>query len=227
MNKIHSIRFFLIVIVLFFALPLFGQQSDVFEDASAYGYDLKQQTEDEIFFYESRLVDIGLHIGGRTFTGNLGKLFGTGFNMGGFFTYFFTKQLALEVTINNSWHEFLIDGKRGTATLFDILGRGKFYFVSETYSKALTFANPYIFIGGGQFIRHQQRKDISIDNTSSGPGIEFGGGLEIPLKERQIFLGIKPSYQLIFIQDESDRTDRGTQLNGDAVSFVASFTYSF
>lgn len=207
--------------------PLFSQPIDVYEDASAFGYDTKQESEDEIFFYESRFVDLGVHVGGRTFTGGLAKLFGTGFCIGGFFDYFFTRRLALEITLNNSWHEFLIDGVRGTATLMDILGRVKLYFVSDSYSKALAFANPYIFLGGGQFIRKQYRTDLNVSNTTLGPGVEFGGGFEIPLKERQLYLGVKPSYQMIFFQDESDKTRRGTQLNGDAINFVASLTYSF
>lgn len=223
MNKIP----FLALLLTLFLSPTAIAQIDVFEDASAFGYDLREEAEDEIFFYESRFVDLGLHLGGRTFTGGLSRLFGTGLSVGGFFSYYFTRRFALEVTLNNSWHEFLIDGKRGTATIFDILGRAKYYFVSDGYSKALSFANPYLFIGGGQFIRKQHRKDLNVSNTTHGPVIEFGGGFEIPLKERQIFLGIKPSYQLVFFQDESDKTRRGTRLNGDTISFVTSLTYSF
>src|SRR3989338_5986305 len=207
--------------------PLFAQNDDVYEDASAFGYDLKKEAEDELFFYESRFVDIGLHAGGRAFTGNLAKLFGPGFGVGGFFAYFFTRSFAMEITANNSWHQFLIDGRRGTATVLDVLVRGKFYFVSDGYSKALSFANPYIFFGGGQFIRSQHRSDINVSNTSTGPGVELGGGFEIPLVERQIFLGINPSYQMVFFQDESDTTARGTRLSGDLISFMASLTYSF
>ena len=227
MRKI-SVSAFLSAVLFVSSVPLlWAQTEDIYEDASAYGYDLKQQAEDEIFFYESRFVDLGVHLGGRSFTGNLGSLFGTGFSFGGFFAYFFSRSTALEMTVNSSWHEFLIDGKTGHATVWDILARFKYYFTSESYSKALSFANPYLFIGAGQFIRSQSRSDIQAKNKSSGPGIEFGGGFEIPLKERQIFIGIKPSYQLVFFNDESDRTARGTKLSGNLVNFVANITYSF
>lgn len=227
MKKSKAVWIFFVVFIFFFSPFVFGQAQDLFEDASAYGYDLKQEAEDELFFYESRFVDIGLHVGGRSFTGGLGQLFGTGLSVGGFIAYFFTRSFAIEFTVNNSWHQFLIDGKKGTAMLLDILGRGKFYFTSDEFSRALTFANPYLFIGGGQFIRTKSRNDVPAQTTDEGPGIEFGGGFEIPLKERQIYLGVKPSYQLIFFQDEDDRTNRGTQLNGDAISFVVNLTYSF
>ena len=217
----------IMLLTLSFTHSLLGQATDVFEDASEYGYDVKQQSEDEVFFYESRFVDIGLHAGARTFTGGLARLFGTGPCLGGFFTYFFSRSFGLEVTINNSWHQFLIDGVKGTATVFDILARGKYYFISNEYSKALAFANPYIFIGGGQFIRTQRRSDIAVSNSTSGPGIELGGGFEIPLKEHQVFLGIKPSYQMVFFADESDYTRRGTSLSGDLINFVVNLTYSF
>lgn len=225
MKKSNSIWIFFVVFV--FTSPLFGQAADVFEDASAYGYDLKEESEDELFFYESRFVDIGLHIGGRSFTGGLGQLFGTGFSIGGFIAYFFTRAFALEFTVNNSWHQFLIDGRKGTATLLDILGRAKLYIVGDGFSRALSFANPYLFIGGGEFIRSKTRSDVPATTTDQGPAIEFGGGFEIPLKEKQVYLGVKPSYQMVFFQDENERTARGTQLNGDTISFVANLTYSF
>jgi len=227
MRRIPLAWVFLIVLILYVPLSTGHTQTDIYEDASYYGYDLKQAEEDEIFFYESRFVDFGLHLGGRTFTGGLGKLFGTGFSIGGYFTYFFSRRFALEITVNNSFHKFLIDGKRGNATVLDVLARGKFYFISDGYSRALSFANPFIFIGGGQFIRSQSRSDIQAKNSTSGPGIEFGGGFEIPLKERTVFLGIKPSYQIVFFHDENNRTELGTKLNGDLVNFVMSLTYSF
>ncbi len=222
---------FWVLLVVFLSAPfqLLAQadKTDIYEDASAYGYDIKQSQEDEIFFYESRFVDLGLHLGGRTFTGGLGQLFGTGFSAGAFLTYFFTRQFAGEFTVNDSFHQFLIDGRSGWATLLDILGRAKYYFISEGYSKALLFANPYLFVGGGLFIRTKWLNDVPAGTTDQGPGFDFGGGFEIPIKARQVFMGVQGSYQLIFFQDESSKTSRGTPLNGDAINFALTLTYSF
>ena len=217
----------LLVMVFLFSVPLYAQQEDIFDDASAFGLDLKQEAEDEIFFYESRFVDIGLTLGGRTFTQGLGQLFGTGVSTGGFLTYYFTRQMAGEFSVNASFHEFLIDGINGHSTLIDVIGRLKYYFITEKFSKGLAFANPYIFFGAGQFFRRKSRDDLPVESTDEGPGIEFGAGFEIPLKERQIFLGFKPSFQLIFFSDEGNRTNRGTRLNGDAINWVVSLTYTF
>src|SRR3989338_6277385 len=97
----------LLSVIFFLNAPLlWAQTEDIYEDASAYGYDLKQQAEDEIFFYESRFVDMGVNLGGRSFAGSLRFLFGPGFSFGGFFPYFFSRSTALEMTVNSSWHEF-------------------------------------------------------------------------------------------------------------------------
>lgn len=223
----HLFRCFVVVITLFFLTSLSFSQTDIYEDASAYGYDVKQEEEDEIFFYESRFVDIGLHGGMRTFTGGLGNLFGLGPSFGGFLTYYFTQSFALEMTLNNSFHQFLIDGVRGWVSLLDIIFRGKYYFVSDSYSKALTYANPHAFLGVGEFIRIKTRSDVPTSTTDQGLGLEFGAGFEVPVKERQVFLGINSSYQLIFFQDENQKTSRGTQLDGDCVNLVATLTYTF
>ena len=82
-------------------------------------------------------------------------------------------------------------------------------------------------MGGGLFIRTKWLNDVPADTTDQGPGFDFGGGFEIPIKARQIFMGVQGSYQLIFFQDESDTTARGTRLNGDAINFVMTLTYSF
>lgn len=216
----------LLISFLSLSFPLWSQ-TDIYEDASAYGYDVKQEEQDEVFFYESRFVDIGLHLGMRTFTGGLGNLFGLGPSYGGFLTYYFSRHFGLEFTINDSVHQFLIDGIRGWMSILDIILRGKYYFVSDSYSKALLFSNPYIFLGTGEFIRTKWRNDVPASTTDQGFGLEFGGGFEIPLKERQVFLGINSSYQLIFFQDENRRTARGTQLNGDCINLVSTLTYSF
>jgi hypothetical protein len=206
---------------------IYSQNDDIFEDSSSYGYDVKKQTEDEIFFYESRFVDLGLHAIGRNFTGGLAKSYGTGFGGGAFLAYYFTRKFALEVTSNVTYHRFLIDSVRGTAYVWDMLARGKYYFVSDRYSRGLSFANPYIFFGGGHFIRKQSRSDISAKNSVSGPGLEIGGGFEFALKEKEVYLGIKPSYQLVFFGDENQRTDQGTSLQGDLINFAVNLTYSF
>ena len=200
---------------------------DIYEDASSYGYDLKQEQEDEIFFYEGRFVDFSLRLGSRTFTQGLGLHFGTGFQFGGSMTYFFTRRFGLELAIDDSMHQFLIDGVSGWATLLDVLLRGKYYFLSDAYSKALLFANPHIFVGGGQFIRTKWLDDVPAKTKDNGFGFDFGAGFEVPIKERQVFLGVEASYQLIFFQDESDKTDEGAPLNGDAVSLLGKITYSF
>lgn len=202
-------------------------QDDIYEDASAYGYDLKQEQEDEVFFYESRFVDIGIHGGGRSFTGGLGHLFGLGPSFGLYFDYFFSRRFAMEITVNDSFHRFNIDGESGWATLLDILVRGKFYFVSDGYSKALSFLNPYIFLGGGEFIRTKFSSSVPGSATDQGPGFDFGGGFEIPLKQRLVYMGVQSSYQLIFFQDEDKATSRGTKRDGDAIQFCTTLTYSF
>ncbi|HBQ21891.1 MAG: hypothetical protein A3D19_01160 [Deltaproteobacteria bacterium RIFCSPHIGHO2_02_FULL_38_15] len=217
--------FVFLILFCLLAMPLYAQ--DIFEDSAGYGYETKQQQEDEIFFYESRFIDIGLHAGARAFTGGLGTLIGVGPSFGGFFTYFFTKRFAFEISIDDSFHQFLIDGKRGTVSLLDFLLRGKYYFVSESYSRALTFANPYMFLGGGEFIRTQARDDIAVKNQSNAFGAEGGLGFEIPIKQRQVFLGIQGSYQWINFPDENRKTERGTPLNGDCINIVATLTYSF
>lgn len=201
---------------------------DIYEDASAYGYDLKQEVEDEIFFYEARFIDVGMHLGGRTFTGGLGTQFGTGLSFGGFLTYYFTRRFGMEFTINDSIHQFLIDGVAGWSTLIDILVRGKYYFISDKYSKALLFANPHVFVGGGQFIRTKGINNDTSKTQDNGFGAEFGAGFEVPIQERTLFLGAQASFQLIFFNDENDRADlTGIPFNGDAINFVTTLTYSF
>jgi len=220
----------LILIAAFFLIytpSLHAQSDDIYEDSAAFGFDFKQEKEDETFFYFGRFLMLGAETGLRTFTGNLGTIYDPGLVLGGHLTYFLTLGFSIEFLLEYSWHNFVVDNTSGQISLFNIDLLAKYYITSTTFTRALVYANPYIFAGVGQYLRFYNSASFPSSGKDAAFGFPIGAGFEFPVVERVFYVGLKFIYHWILFKDEDQRSTGGTALDGDAISLVATFTYNF
>ena len=203
-----------------------AQTDDIYESSEAFGVDLKQEKEDETFFYFGRFLMAGLGTGVRTFTGNLGTIYNPGFEVSGS-TYFFTLGFAAELLTQYSWHEFVVDNVSGNIALLNVNLSTKYYITSTQFTRALVYANPYIMAGVGQYFRFYNSSQFPASGKENALGFNIGGGFEFPVKERVFYIGLRFLYHWIFFKDENQTSSGGTPLDGDALSFLATFSYNF
>ena len=208
-------------------LCLHAQTDDIYEDSAAFGFDFKQEKEDETFFYFGRFLMLGAETGLRTFTGSLGTIYDPGLVLGGHLTYFLTLGLSLEFLTEYSWHNFVVDNTSGTINLFNMNLLVKYYITSTTFTRALVYANPYIFAGMGEYLRFYNSAHFPSSGKDAAFGFPLGAGFEFPVVDRVFYVGLKFIYHWIMFKDEDQRSTGGASLDGDAISFVTTLTYNF
>ena len=207
--------------------PLLAESDDIYEDSAAFGFDFKQEKEDETFFYFGRFLMLGAETGLRTFTGSLGSIYDPGFLVGGHLTNFLTLGFSLELLSEFSWHNFVVDNTSGSIQLLNIDLLAKYYITSTTFTRALVYANPYIFAGVGQYLRFYNSAQFPSSGKDASFGFPLGAGFEFPVVEKAFYVGLKFIFHWILFKDEDQRSTGGTSLDGDTISFVATFTYNF
>ncbi|MBI2027899.1 MAG: outer membrane beta-barrel protein [Deltaproteobacteria bacterium] len=204
-----------------------AQSDDIYEDSDAFGLDHRQEKEDETFFYFGRFFMLGAETGVRTFTGNLGAIYEPGLEIGTYATYFMTLGFSLELMLDYSWHNFVVDNISGTVSLLNVNVNGKYYITSTEFNRALAYANPYVFAGFGQYFRFTGSDAFRRETKENAFGVDFGAGFEFPLSERKLYAGFKTIFHWIFFKDEHMGSVQGTPLDGDAVSFLLTLNYNF
>ena len=206
---------------------LCAESDDIYEDSAAFGFDFKQEKEDETFFYFGRFLMLGAEAGLRTFTGNLGTIYDPGLVLGGHLTYFMTLGFSLEFLLEYSWHNYIVDNTSGSLSLLNVDLLGKYYITSTTFTRALVYANPYIFAGIGQYVRFFNSANFPSSGKDASFGFPIGAGFEFPVIEKSFYVGLKFIFHWILFKDEDQTSTGGASLNGDAISIVSTLTYNF
>lgn len=179
---------------------------DPFADYS--DFDSAQQEEEDInFFRNGRFVTLGLILGYRSFTENLGSLMGSNINYGLFLSYFFDLRFAVQFSFSTGDHSFgfeAADGKHTGNVGIQTFGIDlKYYVNTQNVTKGLAKFNPYALIGFSGVFRTTNVSDTSAFGKDFGNAFDIGAGIELPLMRNMWFYGAQVMYQLVSFPGES------------------------
>ncbi len=204
---IFIFKFFLIAFLLLGPLP-FSVAADRTlipeeEDFSTTPYteygefnEESEENEDTQFLQHGRFFGVSLGTGLEGVTGNRGLLWQKGFPIIDFrIHYWFDFNLAFDLGLFSASHfyEFKsVEGDDHRDVNMVFVGMAvKYYFDVQNLSAAITFANPYLTIGGGIFYKTENSRLTGIPSSDNALGLNIGGGLEFPIKPRKIFFSIE------------------------------------
>lgn len=198
---------------------------DPFSDYSE--FDENSDEEADInFFRNGRFFTFGFAGGVRSFTGNLGGIYGSSPTYGLYLSYFFDLRLAMQVGFETGDHPMSLSTVTGknlsgnvsnTLLNFDL----KYYFNTQNVTRGLADLNPYIIAGFSQNYRTVTVAGEEGFGRDAAMAVDGGVGLEIPLMRKKAYFGIQGVYHYVTFKDEnqpiilSDQTPTNVKPSGD------------
>lgn len=179
---------------------------DPFSDYSEFD-DSSDEEADVHFFRNGRFVTLGLAVGSRSFTDNLGSLYSPGPTYGINLAYFFDLRSAFEIGFKTGDHGFELatptEKLTGNVSLTFISFNFKYYFNTQNVTKGLADLNPYIVGGFSQVYRTYTMSGVDGFGRDATMGADGGMGIEIPIMRRKAFFGIQATYHYVNFKDEN------------------------
>ncbi len=159
------------------------------------------------FFRNGRFFTLAFAFGYRRFTENLAEIYSPGTYYGGYITYFFDLRFALQVGFVTGDHTLALDygttTLRGVTTVSSTTFYLKYFFNTQNVTKGLANLNPYIIGGFGQIYRTTKVSGNDRFARDNAVSFDIGGGMEIPLLNNKMFLGVQGYYSLAKFADEN------------------------
>jgi Outer membrane protein beta-barrel domain len=165
----------------------------------------KVEDEDTKFFQYGRFFGVSLGAGFEFVDGNRGALWQGGFPVVDFKVHywfdfnlaldlgFFTAQHFFDTTIQNIGH---VD-----VNIFHVGIDVKYYFDTQNLSAPISFANPYLLIGAGDFSKTLNYTTQNVQDKDDSLGVSFGAGLEFAISPRKTYLEIEGKMHLVTFKD--------------------------
>lgn len=211
---------------------------DPFADYSE--FDENSDEEADInFFRNGRFFTVGLNLGMRGFTQELGKLYSSGPTYGLFLSYFFDLRLALQLGFLTGDHDFKMTGATQTDSLSGNVSMTfidldlKYYFNTQNVTRGLADLNPYIIGGISQVYRSYTLDGSDGMAKDATTGLNAGVGLEIPIMRRSAFFGVQGVYRYFKFKDADTQipvpsgNPTGIYPRGNSFDFTAILGLSF
>lgn len=193
---------------------------DPFSDYSEFE-EASEEEADINFFRNGRFLTIGLKGGMRGFTGTYGDIQSNGGNIGLYLAFFLDLRFALQVSYSTSSHDLSLiddDNERITGTV-ELSGTSfsiKYFTNTQNVTKGLSSFNPYLIGGFSQLYRTTKSPNTQAYSRDGALGLDFGGGIEIPVSRNKVYLGLEAIYSYINFEDENTRfSTKSPSLNGD------------
>lgn len=199
----------------------FNQDND--EDAATY------------FFQHGRFFGVSIGMGMEGATGNRGALWEGGFPAFELqLHYWFDFNFAIDMGFYTAKHTFVRATSQGGNFDANMLHLGihlRYYFETQDSAAAISFANPYILLGGGSYNKCE-RGELSTEATcDSSFGFALGAGLEFTLKPKRVALGFEGRAHLVNFSDTNTSgymADRGfSDMGGAFYTFMARILFTW
>lgn len=221
-SPINALRSLLPVLGLSLLIPLSGwaqasgeggstqkPEEDDYRSTPHLEYGEFNETESEnetaLFYQYGRFFGVSVGAGFSGATGNRGALWRGGFPQVDFkVVYWFDFQVALALGFSSAPHYYSNGGSRSDVTLSRLGLDLRYYFDTTNASAAVTFANPYIFLGIGNF-RRQETQPLSSASTANDNSAVFsvGAGFEFPIKTRSSYFNLEARLSTATFTDDS------------------------
>lgn len=198
------------------------EESGLFDQASPYleygDFNMtEEENNDAVYFQYGRFFGISLGMGYQTATGNRGKLYQAAIpRLDIRLHYWFDFNFAMDIGVFFATHNY----EYGSTTYQNkLLGYGlhlKYYFDVKDASAALTFSNPFIEAGLGQWSMSETASSRSAPDVDSTLSADFGGGLEFPVVHKKTYIIVEALYHSQSFADSASKAFINTvpDLNG-------------
>lgn len=202
----------------------FTQYGEYNEDAD--------EAEDIRFFQYGRFFGISLGAGYMGVTGNRGALWQGGFPaMDVRIHAWFDMNFAIQMGFLSAPYDFVdSDGEPVTVTHTRYGIDLKYYFDTKNLAAPITFANPYLLIGGGSYTKSESRASTGNDKDSKF-AFNVGGGFEFVLKPRKTFFVLEGKMHFPRYKDNNSADFQATRgiddLNGYFYTMTASVLFTW
>jgi len=248
----NSLSHRLLLAVLFFGLlspNLASAQyegDDVYDPFADYSEfeDNSQEEADIHFFRNGRFFNIAFLMGWEQFTGDLGTYVDPSITPGFYFAYFFNLRFALQISYNYAQHRLLVNGDTNSAgEVFEQISGNvshsaigfnlKYYFNTQNVTRGFAALNPYLLGGFSQIYRTFALEDLPALVKDEATGFDFGGGIEIPISDNRMYIGLQVVYHFVqFPAENSSLKDVGgvdteVFLSGDQIDSHIIFGLNF
>jgi hypothetical protein len=195
----------------------------------------KEEEEELNFFQNGRFFGVSLGLGIETADGNRGTLWKGGFPLVDLkLHYWFDFNFALDLDFYYTQHNYTT-GNTGAVNI--ALYRAgidlKYYFDTKNISAPISFANPYLIVGLGDYSETESGATITnsgTPNNSSAIGFAGGAGVEFAVKPRSTYITLEGKINIVTF--DLDQTGNFAQYGlsdttGNLYTFVASILFTW
>ncbi len=212
-------------------------EDDDFSNSPFTQYGEFNEEDDEIqdtrFFQYGRFFGISLGAGYEGVTGNRGQLWQGGFPALDFKVHVWLDfNFALSIGVLTANHNYALSEGQVDINMFRLGLDLKYYFDTKNLSAAISFANPYLVVGFGNYTKSQTNLTISTEAESdSNTGVNFGAGLEFAIIPRKVFFSLEGKLHIVSFKDRYStefESDPGIpNLEGYFYTFIGSFLFTW
>lgn len=194
----------------------------------------EEEAEATLFYQYGRFFGVSFGVGIHGATGNRGLLWEGGFPLITLkIHYWFDFHFALQLEFYNAshFHDFTSSGSVTDVTMSRLGADLKYYFDTKDLSAALTFASPFLLVGGGAYTKSESASDITTATMNSF-GFSAGAGLEFVLSHKKSYFVVEGKLNIVNFEDRFNTTyssaDGGIpDLTGMFYCFTGSFLFTF
>jgi opacity protein-like surface antigen len=178
-----------------------------FTEYGAFNEDVDEEAETR-FFQTGRFFGVSLGMGLEFVDGGRGQLYEGGFPMVDFKVhYWFDFNLALDLgffTASHFYDTTVANGTHVDVSMFRIGLDLKYYIETKDLAAPISFANPFLLVGGGQFTKTEHSEgNGGVTETDNAFAFSLGGGLEFAIKPKKAYFQIEGKAHFANFKDSS------------------------
>jgi len=201
-----------------------------------------EEESDINFFHNGRFFTLGGFAGGESFTESYGQLYKPGVTYGAFLTYFFDLRFAVQITYGGGDHAISFVDANSTTTYHGKVNitrlefELKYYINTQNVSRGLAKINPYLIGGFSKVYDSYTYDNASGYVRNDTTGAQAGVGIEFPMMNNRMFVGMQGKYHYIPFTDEgkeivfkngTTETHTGISPQGDMFTVVGLIGINF
>lgn len=201
-----------------------------YADYGAFNEDVEEADYAKFLQY-GRFFGISAGFGYHSATGNRGLLWNGGFPMVDLRVhYWFDFQFALDIAFSSASH-FFSSGSSTVNVSMTYFGVDlKYYFNTANLSAPLTFASPYLIVGGGSFSKTEAVLSTNTSEPDSAFGFLVGAGLEFLLAPKKSYFLLEARLYGVGFKDQFSSAPAGSgidDLTGAFFSITGSVMFTW
>lgn len=193
-----------------------------------------EEEEDAKFFQFGRFFGVSLGMGFQFVDGNRGALWQGGFPVVDFkLHYWFNFNIAVDMGFRTAqqYYDTTVQGLGHVDVNMLWVGIDiKYYFDTKDLSAPISFANPYLLLGTGNYSKTQTSNAQQTQDQDNSLGVSGGAGLEFTVSPRKVYFELEAKINVVTFKDTytTDYQSAGLQdLTGNFYTITGSLLFTW